>query len=135
MGPRAGLEECGKSRLHRDLFVFFCTLYFIRNWSFCLDCLAFCLLSFPATHNITIHAPGGIRTRNPRMRSAAVRRLRPLGHWYRRIRSPDPSARSESLYRLRNPSPLSTVTRINKRFLFNYISFMHGMHCFEANDL
>jgi hypothetical protein len=30
-----------------------------------------------------IHAPGGIRTRNPRERAAADSRLRPLGHWDR----------------------------------------------------
>jgi hypothetical protein len=28
-----------------------------------------------------IHAPGGIRTRNPSRRAAADPRLRPLGHW------------------------------------------------------
>jgi hypothetical protein len=28
-----------------------------------------------------IHAPGGIRTRNPSKRAAANPRLRPLGHW------------------------------------------------------
>ena len=31
------------------------------------------------------HVPGGIRTRNPSRRSAAVTRLRPLGHWDRRF--------------------------------------------------
>ena len=29
----------------------------------------------------TIHAPGGIQTRNPRKRSAIDMHLRPLGHW------------------------------------------------------
>jgi hypothetical protein len=28
-----------------------------------------------------IHAPGGIRTRNPSKRAAALPRLRPRGHW------------------------------------------------------
>ena len=31
----------------------------------------------------TIHAPGGIRTRNPSKRSAVDTLLRPLGHWDR----------------------------------------------------
>ena len=31
----------------------------------------------------TIHAPGGIRIRNPRKRLAVDTRLRPLGHWDR----------------------------------------------------
>ena len=31
----------------------------------------------------TIHAPGGIRTRNPGKRSGVDTRLRPLGHWDR----------------------------------------------------
>jgi hypothetical protein len=30
-----------------------------------------------------IHAPGGLRTRNPSKRTAADPRLRPLGHWDR----------------------------------------------------
>jgi hypothetical protein len=30
-----------------------------------------------------IHAPGGIRTRNPSKRTAADPRLRPRGHWDR----------------------------------------------------
>ena len=38
-----------------------------------------------ATHNTNIHAPGGIRTRNPSRRAAADPRLRPLGHWDRRL--------------------------------------------------
>jgi hypothetical protein len=32
-----------------------------------------------------IHAPGRIRTRNPRRRAAADPRLRPLGHWDRHV--------------------------------------------------
>ena len=32
----------------------------------------------------TIHAPGGVRTRNPSKLSAVNTRLRPLGHWNRR---------------------------------------------------
>jgi hypothetical protein len=33
------------------------------------------------TQDTNIHAPGGIRTRNPNKRSAADLRLRPRGHW------------------------------------------------------
>ena len=35
------------------------------------------------THNASIHAPGGIRTRNASKRSAADSCLRRLGHWER----------------------------------------------------
>jgi hypothetical protein len=35
-------------------------------------------------HNTNIHAPSGIRTRNPSKRAAADRRLRAHGHWDRR---------------------------------------------------
>ena len=49
----------------------------------CLDCLSFCLLSLPATHNTNIHVPDRIRTRNPSRRAAVVLRLRPHGHWDR----------------------------------------------------
>ena len=37
------------------------------------------------THKTDIHAPGGIRTRNPSKRAVADPRLRPRGHWDRRI--------------------------------------------------
>ena len=41
-----------------------------------------CLLSLLYnTNNTNIHAPGGIRTRNPSKRSAADFRLSPLSHW------------------------------------------------------
>ena len=45
------------------------------------DCpgIAFCPLLYNA-HNTNINAPGGIRTRNPRKRSAAGLRFRPRGH-------------------------------------------------------
>ena len=39
-------------------------------------------LLYHAQHT-NIHAPGGIRTRNPSKRAAADPRLRPLGHWDR----------------------------------------------------
>jgi hypothetical protein len=35
------------------------------------------------SHDANIHAPGGIRTRNPGKRVAADLRFRPRGHWYR----------------------------------------------------
>ena len=44
------------------------------------------------THNSNIHAPSGIRTRNPSKRSAADTRLRPLGYWDRHS-IPGPSSR------------------------------------------
>jgi hypothetical protein len=56
------------SVLHPYLFLYPNVLHF-----------AFCVLL--TTRNTNIHAPGGIRTRNPSRRSAANRRLRPLGHW------------------------------------------------------
>jgi hypothetical protein len=42
VGPRAGLDGCGKSRPHRGFFLFSFTLYFIRFcFVLCLDCSAF----------------------------------------------------------------------------------------------
>ena len=53
-------------------------------------------LHFVFTYNTNIHAPGGIRNRNPSKRSATDPRLRSLGHWDRLgIRSPDSPACSE----------------------------------------
>ena len=60
-------------------------------------------------HNTNIHAPGGIWTHNPSKQVATDTRLRPLGHWDRRIRSPDRPARSESTCRLSYPSPQCTI--------------------------
>ena len=41
-------------------------------------CFAFC--PYCTTHNTNIHAPDGIRTRNPNKRSATDPSLKPLGH-------------------------------------------------------
>ena len=97
MGPRAGLDKCGKSRPHRDSFL-------------CI--LSVLLCPYCTTHNTNIHDPDGIRTRNPSKRSAARLRLRPLGHWDRRIRSPERPARSESLYRLSYRGPFVCLLRV-----------------------
>ena len=43
------------------------------------------LLSLLKTQNTNIHYPGRIRTRNPSKLVAADPRVRPLGHWDRRI--------------------------------------------------
>ena len=80
VGPRVGLDGCGKSRPHRDFFYFLVlSLYFIHTCFFVLTVLAstFCLLLYK-THTNT-HSSGGIRTRNTSRRSAADPRLRPLG--------------------------------------------------------
>ena len=74
MGPRAGVEGCGKCRPHRDFFLLLYLYCFVLALSFVLC---------PFLYNTNIHAPGGIRTRNPSNRSAADPRLRPLDHWDR----------------------------------------------------
>jgi hypothetical protein len=53
LGPKAGVDRCGKSRPHREFF-FLCTLSVLL----CPDCPGFAF--FPSlcnTHNIYIHAP------------------------------------------------------------------------------
>ena len=84
---------------------FFCSLYFICSLLLCPDCpgFDFCPLLYN-THNTNIHAPGGVRTRNPSMRAATYPRLRPLNQrgWFR---SPHGPARSKSLYRLSYSGP------------------------------
>ena len=57
-----------------------CTSFYLF---LCFHCPSFCFLPLLTTDNTNIHAPGGIRTRNPSKRSAADPRLRPLGHWDR----------------------------------------------------
>ena len=76
VGPRAGLDGCGKSRPQQDFYFVLCTLFVLRPG------FAF-RPSWNITYNTNIHAPGGIRTCNPSKRSAADSRLRPLGHWDR----------------------------------------------------
>ena len=68
------LEWRKKSLALTGIFCFcsLCTLSVLRSLSLLYD-----------THNTNIQAPGGIRTRNPRKRSAADFRIGPLGHWYR----------------------------------------------------
>ena len=74
--------------IHDQGGIFFCSraLYL---FSFVLIVLALPLvLTVQHTQEI-IHAPGGIQTRNPRKRSAADPRLRPLGYWDRLKRISD----------------------------------------------
>ena len=91
VGPRAGLYGWRKLHPHRD-FCFVLSLYCILTWFFVLlalhsvfylYCTTHCvlcilLLLIPLQHT-NIHAPGGIRTRNPSKWSAADPRLRLLG--------------------------------------------------------
>jgi hypothetical protein len=64
VGPTAGMDGCGKPRLHQDFFLFsllLCTVSVL-----CSDCPGFCLLSLQNnTHNTNIHAPRGIQTLKP----------------------------------------------------------------------
>ena len=69
------------------IFLFSCTLFVLHLYLFfCPDFLAFCLLSVRKTHNTNIHAPNGIRTRNPNNRVASDQRLRPRGRRDRRMK-------------------------------------------------
>jgi hypothetical protein len=81
-----GLNGCRKSRPPPlPDCDFFCCLSVLHPYLvLCPYCPAFCVLSLLYnTHNTNIHAPDGIRTRNPSKRSAADSRLRPLDHWDR----------------------------------------------------
>ena len=103
--PSAGLDGCGKSRPHRDFFLFCILLCSVLHpcLFLCPHCPAFCLLSLFTTHNTNTDALGGIRTRNTSTRSVADPLLRPFGFWDRRIRSPNRSAHNVSVYRLSYP--------------------------------
>jgi hypothetical protein len=79
VGPRAGVDGCGK--FHPNGIFLFSVLYLYFFVLIVLD-FAFCPLLYN-THNTNIHALDGIRTRNSSKRSAADPRLRPLGHWDR----------------------------------------------------
>ena len=84
MGPRAGLDGLGKSRLQQDFFMFSSILFVLHpTCFFVVISLHFAFLSLLTTNNTDIHALGGIRTRNPSKRSPADPHLRPLGHWDR----------------------------------------------------
>ena len=87
---QASRKQCSKQgdmiRALHSCTIIVLSLYFVctaLSWSSWL-----CLLSLLYnTHNTNIHAPGGIRTRNPSKRSAADTRLTPFGHWDRRFSS------------------------------------------------
>jgi hypothetical protein len=74
------------------IFLFSSSLFVLYPYLFLrLDCPQFWLLFLLYnTHNTNINAPGGIRTRNPRKRSAADPRLRTHGHldWQNRTSLP-----------------------------------------------
>ena len=58
----------------------FCSLFILYPYFFILSWLLPFVLTVQHTQNTNIHAPSGIRTRNPSKPSAADPRLRPLGH-------------------------------------------------------
>ena len=69
------------------------------------DCPRCAFCPYCTTHNTNIHAPGGIRTRNPSKRSAEHPRLRPLGHWDRHTQhSQQTNIHAPGGIRTRNPS-------------------------------
>jgi hypothetical protein len=112
VGPVAGLDGCGKSRPHRDFFVFSCTLYFIRTWFFVLIVLfAFCLY-------LQHKHPSSRRDSNPQPQQAIGRRPSSLGRsviGIARIRTANRPADSESLCQLSYCGP---------------VSYQQGLRCF-----
>ena len=58
VGPTTSLDGCGKFRPHREFFLFWCSLYFIRTCFFHLTVLHFAFSLY--LYNRNIHAPGGI---------------------------------------------------------------------------
>ena len=78
------LDKRQNTNIHarrEDFFVFSFTVLVLRPYLFfVLIFLHFAFLSLFTTNNTNIHDPGGIRMRNPRKRSAADPRIRPLGH-------------------------------------------------------
>jgi hypothetical protein len=57
---------------------------------FLSGCPGFVFCPHSTKHNTNIHAPGGIRTRNPSRREATELRPRPRGHWDRILGPPNP---------------------------------------------
>ena len=88
---------------------FFCDLLYSVLHPYLFLYHEFCLLPLLTPHNTNIHASCGIRTRNPRKRSASDPRLGSLGHWARQIRFPDSPVRSESLYGLSYPDSRTKI--------------------------
>ena len=82
VGPRCGLDECGKSSLHRD---FYCILLYSLCTSFVLVSLSSlsCILPFVFTYNTQHKHPCPRRDSNPQTQQAISvdPLLRPLGHW------------------------------------------------------
>ena len=68
VGPRSGLDGCGKSRPYRDYYFYFIFLFSLCTFIPACFCILIVLhVTFLSllynTHNTNIHVPGGIRTR------------------------------------------------------------------------
>jgi hypothetical protein len=60
VGPRSGMEVCGKCRPHRIFFIILCTLCVLHHYLVLhLDCPVFCFLSVLITQNTNIQASSG----------------------------------------------------------------------------
>jgi hypothetical protein len=78
VGPRAGLDECGKSHPHRDFFFFaFSCTPFVLHPYLCLypDCPAFCLFVF--TYKTQHKHPCPRRVSHPQSQQASSHRPTP----------------------------------------------------------
>jgi hypothetical protein len=62
VGPRAGLDGCGKSRPHRDFLFILCTLSLLA----CPDCPCFAFRRYYTTHTtLTSMPPAGFKYATP----------------------------------------------------------------------
>ena len=117
VGPRTGLDGCGKYRRHPEFL--FCALYFIPTRFFVLIVLHFAFFwSLLTTHNTSMPLAGfePETQASDRPQTLVLYRLvTGIGG----IRFPDRPTRSESLYRLSYPGPLiaEEKTGVKVRFI------------------
>ena len=117
--PVAETSTWQHTTLTRDKHPFsFCSLSVLcltaLSWLSWL-CLLYLLYN---THNTNIHAPGGIRTRNPNKQSAVDTRLRPLGYWDRLFKPAIPAGNSLQTHALdRSATGIDSFTHLHVFFL------------------
>ena len=101
VGPRAGLESCGRSHLHWRCFR---SLSILCPYLFVLIILAFCLFVLTVQYTTqTSMPPAGSELAIPASARSQTLALERSATGIYRIRFPDAAARSESLYRLSYP--------------------------------
>jgi hypothetical protein len=128
VSPRAVLDGCGKSRPHRVLFLF-CFLTSSLRMFLCLDCRCFCLcLYFQNTTQKSL-PPAGFEPAFPASDRPQLVALGRSATGIARIRYPDRTVRSVSLYRMSCRGRTLRIIRLSLRSKRKSVLLVHRSVC------